>query len=139
MSLLVLALVLALVLVVGLAGPLLATPKSARIPVVVGEILLGVLVGRTGLGWVRADTPELSFLATIGFGLVMLEAGSHVPLGDPALRGALRRGVLRGHGQRDHYRRCRQLGGVNGWSAGQLTAPPHQHEPQTAARLPVAP
>ena len=87
-------LVLALVLVVGLAGPLLATPKRARVPVVVGEILLGVVVGRTGFDWVRSDSPELSFLASIGFGLVMLEAGSHVPLGDPALRGALRKGVL---------------------------------------------
>jgi Kef-type K+ transport system membrane component KefB len=87
-------LVLALVLVVGLAGPLLATPKRAHVPVVVGEILLGVVVGRTGVDWVHADSPELSFLASIGFGLVMLEAGSHVPLGDPALRGALRKGAL---------------------------------------------
>ena len=86
-------LVLALVLVVGLAGPLLATPKRARVPVVVGEILLGVVVGKTGFDWVRADSPELSFLASIGFGLVMLEAGSHVPLGDPALRTALRKGA----------------------------------------------
>jgi Kef-type K+ transport system membrane component KefB len=85
---------LALVLVVGLAGPLLATPKRARVPVVVGEILLGVVVGRTGFDWVRADSPELSFLASIGFGLVMLEAGSHVPLGDPGLRSALRKGAL---------------------------------------------
>ncbi|HJP78897.1 MAG TPA: cation:proton antiporter [Pseudonocardiaceae bacterium] len=87
-------LLLALVLVIGLAGPLLATPQRARVPVVVGEILLGVVVGRTGFEWVRPDSPELSFLASIGFGLVMLEAGSHVPLGDPALRGALRKGAL---------------------------------------------
>lgn len=87
-------LTLALVLVAGLAGPLLATSKRARVPVVVGEILLGVVVGRTGLDWVHADSPELSFLASIGFGLVMLEAGSHVPLGDPALRSALRKGAL---------------------------------------------
>jgi Kef-type K+ transport system membrane component KefB len=85
---------LAVVLAVGLAGPLLATPKIARVPVVVGEIALGVLVGRTGTGWVDAGQPILSFLASAGFALVMLEAGSHVPLGDKALRVALRRGAL---------------------------------------------
>ncbi|HEY0804333.1 MAG TPA: cation:proton antiporter [Pseudonocardiaceae bacterium] len=85
---------LAVVLAVGLAGPLLASPKRVRVPVVVGEIALGVVVGRTGTGWVRADQPVLSFLATAGFALVMLEAGSHVPLRDPSLRVALRRGAL---------------------------------------------
>lgn len=84
---------LAVVLMVGMAGPLLATPERTRAPVVVGEILAGVLVGRTGLGWVHADQPVLAFLAEAGFALVMLEAGSHVPLADTALRGALRRGA----------------------------------------------
>ncbi len=41
---------LALVLALGLAGPLLATPKRAGIPVAVGEISAGVLAGRTGCG-----------------------------------------------------------------------------------------
>jgi Kef-type K+ transport system membrane component KefB len=85
---------LAVVLAVGLAGPLLAAPKQARLPVVVGEIVLGVLVGRTGTGWVKADEPVLSFLASAGFALVMLVAGSHVPLRNAALRVALRRGSL---------------------------------------------
>lgn len=79
---------LAVVLVVGLAGPLLATPRRARIPVVIGEILAGVLVGHTGFGWVNPDEPVLSFLASAGFALVMLVAGSHVPLRHPALRQA---------------------------------------------------
>ncbi|MFC0435390.1 cation:proton antiporter [Kutzneria buriramensis] len=85
---------LALVLAVGLAGPLLATPKRFRVPVVVGEIAFGVVLGRTGLGWVDADEPALSFLASAGFALVMLVAGSHVPLRNAALRVALRRGAL---------------------------------------------
>jgi Kef-type K+ transport system membrane component KefB len=83
---------LALVLAVGLAGPALAARKRARVPVVVGEIALGVVVGSTGFGWVHPAEPALSSLATIGFGLVMLEAGSHVPLNDPALRVALAKG-----------------------------------------------
>jgi Kef-type K+ transport system membrane component KefB len=85
---------LSVVLAVGLAGPLLAAPKRARVPVVVGEIVLGVLVGRTGAGWVNADDQILSFVASAGFALVMLVAGSHVPLRNAALRVAARRGSL---------------------------------------------
>ncbi|MET9262875.1 cation:proton antiporter [Amycolatopsis sp. NPDC004079] len=85
---------MAVVLLAGLAGPLLATPKRARVPIVVGEILLGVAVGRTGLGWVKADDPILSYVASAGFAMVMLVAGSHVPLRDAALRVAAGRGTL---------------------------------------------
>ncbi|GDY33800.1 cation:proton antiporter [Gandjariella thermophila] len=85
---------LAGILVAGLLGPLLATPHRLRLPVVVGELLAGVLVGRTGAGWVNPDQPVLAFLASAGFALVMLVAGSHVPLRHDALRGTLRRGVL---------------------------------------------
>lgn len=85
---------LALVLLAGLAGPLLAAPRRARVPVVVGEILVGVAIGHTGAGWVNADDPILSFVASAGFALVMLVAGSHVPLRDSALRVASGRGAL---------------------------------------------
>lgn len=85
---------LALVLLVGLAGPLFATPNRFRVPVVVGEIVAGVLVGRTGLGWVHPEDRVLSFLAAAGFALVMLVAGSHLPVRDSELRSQLRRGTL---------------------------------------------
>jgi len=84
---------LALVLLVGLAGPLLATPTRFRVPVVVGEILAGVLVGRTGLGWVHPEDRVLNFLAAAGFALVMLVAGSHLPVRDSELRSQLGRGL----------------------------------------------
>lgn len=85
---------LALVMTVGLVGPMLATPSRFPLPVVVGEIVLGVLVGRTGLGWVHPDDPVLSFLATAGFALVMLVAGSHVPVRNTGLQAQLGRGLL---------------------------------------------
>jgi Kef-type K+ transport system membrane component KefB len=85
---------LALVLVVGLAGPLLTVPKRWRVPVSVGEIAAGVAFGHTGTGWINPNDPVLSFLASAGFALVMLVAGSHVPLRDRALRLALGRGAL---------------------------------------------
>lgn len=84
---------LALVLAIGFVGPVLATPSRLRIPVVVGEILVGVLLGRTGLGWVHPDDPVLSFLASAGFALVMLVAGSHVPIRNRELRAQLGRGL----------------------------------------------
>jgi Kef-type K+ transport system membrane component KefB len=85
---------LALVLALGLAGPLLSTPARAGVPVAVGEIAAGVVFGRTGTGWVDPSAPVLSFLSSAGFALIMLIAGSHVPLRDAALRLALRRGAL---------------------------------------------
>ncbi|MBS2961509.1 cation:proton antiporter [Actinocrinis puniceicyclus] len=84
---------LALVLALGLAGPLLAGPRRTGIPVAVGELAAGVVAGRTGFGWTDPGDPVFSFLGSAGFGLIMLVAGSHVPLRDPALRVALRRGA----------------------------------------------
>jgi len=86
--------ILALLAVVGLAGPLGAWPKKTRVPVVVGEIVAGVLLGRTGLGVIHSSDTVLTFLAQAGFALVMLTAGSHVPLHDAALRRAAPRGAL---------------------------------------------
>ena len=85
--------VLALVLAVGLVGPLLAAPKRRGVPVAVGEILAGVLVGRTALRWVDPSSAVLTFLAQAGFALIMLVAGSHIPVRSPTLRPALGRGV----------------------------------------------
>lgn len=84
---------LALVLAVGLVGPALAASRRLAVPVAVGEITAGVVVGRTGLGWVNPREPVLVFLAQAGFALIMLVAGSHVPVRAPRLRPALGRGV----------------------------------------------
>ncbi|NUR63042.1 MAG: cation:proton antiporter [Catenulispora sp.] len=86
--------VLALVLALGLVGPLLATPRSWGVPVAVGEIAAGVLAGRTGLQWLDPHQPALEFLAQAGFALIMLVAGSHVPVRAPGLPAALGRGAM---------------------------------------------
>jgi Kef-type K+ transport system membrane component KefB len=85
---------LALVLALGLVGPVLATPKRWGVPVAVGEIAAGVVAGRTGLHWIDPGEPVLSFLAQAGFALVMLVAGSHIPVRDTALRSASGRGAV---------------------------------------------
>ena len=62
----------------GICGPLLAIPRRFGIPVAAGEILIGVILGRTGFAVVPVSDPTLKIFSTIGFALVMLTAGSHV-------------------------------------------------------------
>jgi Kef-type K+ transport system membrane component KefB len=86
---------LILVGVVALLGPLLALPKRWRIPVVIGELLGGIVIGSSGFGLVQASDPTFTFLADLGFGLTMFVAGSNVPLRDSRLRPALLMGFVR--------------------------------------------
>lgn len=86
---------LALLAVIGLAGPLLAAVPRLGIPVIVGELAAGIVVGRTGLGIVNTDDPTFSLFADIGFALVMFLVGSHVPVRNKALRGDLPKALLR--------------------------------------------
>ena len=89
---------LALVSAVAVLGPLLAVPQRWHLPVVLGELLIGVALGRTGAGLVDAGDRTFAFLASVGFVLVMFVAGTHVPIRDPRLRGALGVGALRAAG-----------------------------------------
>ena len=84
---------LALLVAIGLAGPILAGLPRFGPPLVVGEILAGVLVGRSGLDLVPVDDASLNLLAEIGFALLMLIVGTHLPIREPGLRPALRRAV----------------------------------------------
>jgi Kef-type K+ transport system membrane component KefB len=85
---------LAGIIAVSLIGPLLAAPRRYAAPIVVGELAIGVVLGTTGLRVIHPNDPILSFLAQAGFGLVMLIAGSHVPIGNRALHKAAGRGLL---------------------------------------------
>ncbi len=86
---------LALLVVIGLTGPLLAAVPRLAVPVVVGELIAGIVVGRTGFGIVDASDPTFTLLANIGFALVMFVVGTHVPVRDESLRGALPKALLR--------------------------------------------
>jgi Kef-type K+ transport system membrane component KefB len=91
---------LALLTAVGFTGPLLAAVPRLRIPVIVGELIAGLVIGRTGFGLVDDTNPTFQLFANIGFALVMFVVGSHVPVRDPAMRAAvpvaLGRAVLAG-------------------------------------------
>ena len=86
---------LALIAVIGLLGPILAMKQSWHLPVILGELIGGIIFGATGFGVLHASDEIFTFLADIGFALTMFVAGTHVPVRDPAVRGALRNGVGR--------------------------------------------
>ena len=86
--------VLALIVLAGLAGPLLASGRRALVPVVVGELVAGVIVGRSGFGWLNPEEPTTAFMAEVGFAMLMFVAGMHVPLRQPGLLSRVSRGGL---------------------------------------------
>lgn len=87
--------IMALICFLALLGPLLALPAQWRIPVVIGELLAGLLIGRTGLNLVDPAEPTFTFLADMGFALIMFVAGTHVPVRDKQIRSALGSGAVR--------------------------------------------
>ncbi len=52
--------------------------KVLRLPIVVGEILAGILIGRSGLGWVSSNEPTLDFMAEFGFIFLMFLSGMEI-------------------------------------------------------------
>jgi Kef-type K+ transport system membrane component KefB len=86
---------LALLTAVGFAGPLLAAVPRARIPVIIGELTAGLIIGRTGFGVVDDADPTFQLFANIGFALVMFVVGTHVPVRDPELRSLAPRALAR--------------------------------------------
>ncbi|HEX3909236.1 MAG TPA: cation:proton antiporter [Solirubrobacteraceae bacterium] len=77
----------------GLGGPLLGLSGRWFVPVTIGEVLAGVLIGNTGLGAIAPHGATLAFLANVGFAMLMLTAGMHLPLRDRRLLASLRRGA----------------------------------------------
>jgi Kef-type K+ transport system membrane component KefB len=86
---------LALIALIGILGPLLAWPRGLHLPVVLGELAAGIVLGQTGLRVLHPGDSTFTFLANIGFALVMFVAGSHVPIRDQRLRAGLVTGALR--------------------------------------------
>jgi Kef-type K+ transport system membrane component KefB len=85
---------LLLISLAGLGGPLLALSGRMFVPVVIGEIVGGIVIGRTGLGAIDPANPTTSFLANVGFAMLMLAVGMNLPLRERRLGGSLRAGTL---------------------------------------------
>ncbi|MBC2640179.1 MULTISPECIES: cation:proton antiporter [unclassified Rhodococcus (in: high G+C Gram-positive bacteria)] len=86
---------LALISAAALAGPLLALRREWHLPVMLGELLVGILLGTTGIRVIHPEDPTFTFLADIGFALIMFVAGTHVPVRDATIRPALAKGAAR--------------------------------------------
>ena len=84
---------LALLIAAGLAGPLLALPAPTLVPVVLGQIAAGVVLGTSGFDVIDASEPTTAFLGRVGFALLMFVAGTHGPVREAHLRPALRRAL----------------------------------------------
>jgi Kef-type K+ transport system membrane component KefB len=85
---------LVLIVLAGLGGPLLGVATRRFIPVVVGEILAGIIVGPAVLGTVHPADVTIAKLGEIGFAMLMLTVGMHLPLSDRRLAAAARKGGL---------------------------------------------
>jgi Kef-type K+ transport system membrane component KefB len=83
---------LVVILLAGLGGPLLGIAGRRFVPVVIGEILVGILVGPAVLDAVHPTNGTISFLGEIGFAMLMLTVGMHLPLRDRRLAASLRSG-----------------------------------------------
>jgi Kef-type K+ transport system membrane component KefB len=86
--------ILLAIVLAGLGGPLLGLSERRFVPVVIGEIAAGVIVGRTGLEIVDPTEPTIAFLSEVGFAMLMLTVGMHLPLRDPRLASSLRGGAV---------------------------------------------
>lgn len=86
---------LALLVVIGMVGPLLTAVPRLAIPVIIGELAAGMLIGRTGFDVVDTTDPTFALLANIGFALVMFVVGTNVPVRDRTLHAGLGKAALR--------------------------------------------
>jgi Kef-type K+ transport system membrane component KefB len=85
---------LALVVLAGLLGPLLAAGRRPRVPVLVGELIGGILLGRTALNLIDPTTQPFPAFASLGFAMLMLESGAEIDLSSKVLRGTVVRAGL---------------------------------------------
>jgi Kef-type K+ transport system membrane component KefB len=85
---------LTLLVLAGLLGPLLAAGRRPLAPVLVGELIAGAILGKTGLHLIVSTLQPFPAFSAIGFAMLMLQAGNEVDLGSKELRAGAVRGAL---------------------------------------------
>lgn len=70
---------LLIVFLLAFAVPMvLARFKKLSLPIVVGELIAGIVIGRSGFGWVHHADPVLELLAEFGFVFLMFLSGMEI-------------------------------------------------------------
>jgi len=85
---------LALIFAAALLGPALTLATRGALPAVVGELVAGVILGRTALRIVDPAKGDFALLYDLGFLTLMFTVGMHVPLHDQRIRGAIGKGAV---------------------------------------------
>src|ERR1700694_5136105 len=85
---------LAILITAALLGPALAAGRRPLLPVLVGELAAGALIGRTGFRIFDPGAAPMPALYAIGFAMLMLSVGTQVYLSSAQLRQSLSRGGL---------------------------------------------
>jgi len=83
-----------LIMLAALLGPALAGFRRFPVPIVVGEMLAGVILGPTVLHQVNPADPSTALLGNVGLAMLLFLVGIKLPLRDPNIRQAFRRGSL---------------------------------------------
>lgn len=86
--------VLAVIVAAGLLGPVLGMSKRFPVPVVIGEIAAGMLIGPLVLDIVHPGEPLVEVMHDAGFALLMFTVGLHLRLHDPSMRRAAPRASI---------------------------------------------
>src|SRR5258708_3732499 len=84
---------LTLLVAAGLVGPLLARGRRSLLPVVVGELAAGAVIGKTGLQLIDPHASVFPVFYSVGFAMLMMTAGTHVDIRSPDLRSGAPRGA----------------------------------------------
>ncbi|GAC1331825.1 MAG: cation:proton antiporter [Candidatus Dormibacteria bacterium] len=85
---------LALLVGAGLMGPLLARWRDGLVPVVVGELAMGAVIGNTGFRLINPRVSAFPVLYGVGFAMLMLTAGTHVDVRSKSIRSGALRGLM---------------------------------------------
>jgi Kef-type K+ transport system membrane component KefB len=85
---------LTILVLAGLCGPILGFGRRGLVPVVIGELAAGVVLGQTGLSVIEPSDQPLPVFRAIGFAMLMLTAGTHVDIGSVAIRRGFARGLI---------------------------------------------